>query len=96
MTRDDEALSALAAGGALDVDELEPLAVVMGALEAQTAPNAGAVASLRRGCAFALGDAFAAALCDDAGAPAEVAARFFRLRDLVRLHGELRRHPRHH
>ncbi len=94
MNRTDEALSALAADGALAAADLEPLATVMGSLEALTAPDAAAVKSLSMGCAFALGEACAAALCTDAHAPADVATRFFRLRDLLRLHEELRSHPR--
>ncbi|MBI1945440.1 MAG: hypothetical protein HYS27_07075 [Deltaproteobacteria bacterium] len=96
MSRTDEELSALAADGRLAAAELEPLAAVMGTLEAQTVHDPAAVESLRVGCAFALGDACAAALCADAAAPAEVATRFFRLRDLLRLHEELRSHPRRH
>lgn len=94
MTRTDEALSALAAGGLLAAADFEPLVTAMGPLEALTSPDAAAVKSLSMGCAFALGDACAAALCDGAAAPAEVASRFFRLRDLLRLHEELRAHPR--
>ena len=84
----EEALARLAASGALHPDDLEPLVDVMAALESSTV--VAGVDELARGLAAALGDETAVAVCAGALRPADVAARFFRLRALVRAASSLR------
>jgi hypothetical protein len=88
-------LARVATAGALRVDDLEPLVDVMSALEnsalnsalengaLENSSRAQGVVELARGLAVALGDDAALALCTGATGPADVAARFFRLRALL-------------
>lgn len=80
----EEALAALAAdAAAVDRAALEELAQVMDPLAADGGVDAVRCAALARGLREVLGDDVARALTDQAQCPADIAARFFRLRQLA-------------
>jgi hypothetical protein len=82
----EQALAALAADGAqLDREALEALVPVMDALLNDDRPAPARCEALTRGVLAVLGPHVARALTDDTHAPAHIAARFFRLRQLSAL-----------
>lgn len=82
----EEALAALAADGArVHLGALAPLEHVMDALESDQRAGTARCDVVARGLREVLGDDLAHALTDDTQCPAEIAARFFRLRDLAAL-----------
>jgi hypothetical protein len=85
----EERLTAAAADPALSPEALEALGPLMSALESAPSDAAQHVVDLKRGLVATLGETAAAALCDGAGSPAEVAHRFFRLRELLAEHALL-------
>jgi hypothetical protein len=77
-------LSALADDRALTADGLDVLSPLLDALAALDRESTEHVGDLRVRLTAALGDRAGEALCDGARSAADVAARYFRLRDLVR------------
>ncbi|MDP2340981.1 MAG: hypothetical protein Q8O67_08490 [Deltaproteobacteria bacterium] len=84
----EEALARLATSSALRPSDLDPLVELMAALENSSESQGGE--QLSRGIAASLGDDVAIALCTGAPRPADVAARFFRLRALLATAAQLR------